>query len=103
MNNNPKKAQFFSFSAYLERALQLAEYHKDENGVVVAQVPNFPVFFSQGENFEEARENLKDAIEGNLVLALQFGFDIPRIEGVEMKEVDHEISPRLYPIPLPPR
>lgn len=30
------------------------------------------------DNFEEARDNLRDAIEGNLVVALQLGFEIPQ-------------------------
>jgi predicted RNase H-like HicB family nuclease len=84
-----KKAKSFSLSAYIEQALKMAEYERDENGVVVASVPNISGFFSQGENFEEARHNLQDAIEGNLLVALQLGFEIPQIAGVEMKDVDY--------------
>jgi predicted RNase H-like HicB family nuclease len=86
---NSPKAKSFSISAYVGQALKLAEYEKDENGVVVAHVPDASGFFSQGENFEEARVNLRDAIEGNLVIALQFGFDIPKIAGVDIKEVEY--------------
>ncbi len=89
MKTNLPKAKSFSISAYVEQALKLAEYEKDENGVVVASVPNASGFFSQGENFEEARVNLRDAIEGNLVVALQLGFEIPPIAGVDIKEVDY--------------
>jgi predicted RNase H-like HicB family nuclease len=89
MNTFSKKAKSFSLSAYIEQALKLAEYEKDEDGVIVAHVPGIPGFFSQGENFEEARVNLRDAIEGNLVVALQLGFEIPKIEGVDMKEIDY--------------
>ncbi len=89
MKTNPPKAKSFSISAYVEQALKLAEYEKDENGVVVASVPNVSGFFSQGENFEEARLNLRDAIEGNLVVALQLGFEIPPIAGVDIKEVEY--------------
>jgi predicted RNase H-like HicB family nuclease len=89
MNTFSKKARSFSLSAYLEQALKLAEYEKDENGVIVASVPNISGFFSQGENFEEARNNLRDAIEGNLLIALQLGFEIPAIEGVDIKEIDY--------------
>ncbi len=46
-------------------------------------------FFSQGDNFEEARDNLRDAIEGNLVVALQLGFEIPKLVGVEIKEFEY--------------
>ncbi len=44
MNNKTTKS--FSLSAYVEQALGLAEYEKDENGIIVAHVPNAPVFFS---------------------------------------------------------
>ncbi|RIK81343.1 hypothetical protein DCC62_02335 [candidate division KSB1 bacterium] len=75
---NNKRIKSFSLLAYVEQALKLAEYEKDENGIIVAHVPNVSGFFSQGDNFEEARDNLRDAIEGNLVVALQLGFEIPQ-------------------------
>lgn len=43
MNNKRTKA--FSLSTYVEQALRLAEYEKDENGTIVAHVPNVPGFF----------------------------------------------------------
>lgn len=89
MKTNSSKAKSFSISAYVEQALKQAEYEKDENGAVVASVPNIAGFYSQGENFEEARVNLRDAIEGNLVVALQLGFEIPPIAGVDIREVDY--------------
>lgn len=66
----------------MEASLQKAEYQKDENNVVIAKVPGASGFFAQGNTFEEARANLQDVIEGNVMLALQLGFEIPRIEGV---------------------
>lgn len=59
---------------YIQKALEKAEYSKDENGVVIAKIPGIEGFFAQGENFEEARNNLRDVIEGNIVVALQLGF-----------------------------
>jgi len=75
----------------VEAALQQAEYERDENQVVIAQVPGASGFFAQGESFEEARENLRDVIEGNVLLALQLGLDIPAIEGVTIEEQDVEV------------
>ncbi|MEK7727947.1 MAG: hypothetical protein AAB354_05995 [candidate division KSB1 bacterium] len=40
MKTNHKKAKSFSISVYVEQALRLAEYEKDENGLIVASVPN---------------------------------------------------------------
>ena len=86
------KAKVFSLSRYVEKCLQKAEYLKDENGVVIARVPDAPGFFAQGDSFEEARENLRDAIEGNVILALQLGFEIPHVEGIEIEERDVQTS-----------
>jgi predicted RNase H-like HicB family nuclease len=72
-----KKVRVFSLSRYTEKALEKAEYHTDENGVVIAKVAGASGFFAQGDTFEEARENLRDVIEGNVILALQLGLKIP--------------------------
>ena len=37
---------------------------KDEAGYYVAEVPALPGCFSQGKTFDEAVENIKEAIEG---------------------------------------
>lgn len=78
----------FSISDYVQAALKRARYEVDENDVVVAHVPNVSGFFSQGESFEEARDNLRDAIEGNVILALQLGLPIPPIEDVVIEVQD---------------
>lgn len=70
----------------MEQALKRAEYTRDENGVVIAKVPKASGFFAQGNSFEEARANLRDVIEGNVLLALQLGLEIPRMEGIEIQE-----------------
>jgi len=84
-----KKTRIFSVTAYAERALQRADYCRDENGVVIGKVPGAQGFYAQGANFEEARTNLRDVIEGNIVLALQLDLPIPEIEGVRVTEPAH--------------
>lgn len=79
-----RRVRVFSLSHYVEMALKRMEYYCDENGVVIAKVPGASGFFAQGDSFEDARENLRDAIEGNVLLALQLGFEIPKLEGVEI-------------------
>jgi len=82
------KVRFFALSRYVEAAIKQAEYERDENGMVVAQVPGADGFYAQGETFEEARENLREVIEGNIILALQLGWAIPAIEGMTIEERD---------------
>jgi predicted RNase H-like HicB family nuclease len=86
------KVKVFSISRYIEEALKRAEYKRDENGIVVARVPGASGFFSQGTTVEEARESLRDAIEGNVLLALQLGLEIPQLEGVEIEIKDVEVK-----------
>ncbi len=85
-----KKIRVFPISQYIAAALNLAEYERDENGVVIATVPNASGFFAQGGSFEEARQNLRDVIEGNISLALQLNLPLPPIEGIVIEEQDAE-------------
>jgi predicted RNase H-like HicB family nuclease len=80
------KLRIFSLRHYVEAALKQADFVRDEDGVVVARVPHAAGFFAQGDDRRQARENLRDVIEGNVLLALQLGLDIPHIAGVAMKE-----------------
>jgi predicted RNase H-like HicB family nuclease len=80
------KARIFSLIRYVEEALKRAEYARDEHGVVIAKVPRAAGFFAQGDNFEDARGNLREVIEGNVLLALQLGHKTPRVRGVEIQE-----------------
>jgi predicted RNase H-like HicB family nuclease len=82
------KIRAFSLLRYLDAALGLATYERDEDGIVIAEVPGMSGFFAQGETFEEARANLRDAIEGNVLLALQLGLPIPEVPGVTIEEQD---------------
>jgi len=89
MKMKTKKARVFSVTEYASRALEHAEYSRDEHGVVIGKVPGAQGFYAQGANFEEARANLRDVVEGNVVLALQLGLPIPEIEGVKISELVH--------------
>lgn len=57
-------------SNYIDMLMKKAIYTTDENGVIFAKVPWYQWFFSQGDNVEEARENLKDAIESVIMYKL---------------------------------
>ncbi|HAW58102.1 MAG TPA: hypothetical protein DCX03_03650 [Bacteroidales bacterium] len=82
------KVRTFSLQRYVEEALRRAEYDKDENGIVIAKVPDASGFFAQGDSVEEARENLKEVIEGNVLLALQLRLELPPLKGIDIEERD---------------
>ena len=86
------KVKIFSLARYMEIALRRAEYERDENGLVVANVDGLPESFTQGESHEKARSNLEEVIEGNILLALQLGWDVPPLAGVDIREQDVETN-----------
>lgn len=87
------KVRQFSLLSYIETALKQADYTRDEDGVIIAQVEGASGFFAEGDTFEEARANLRDVIEGNVMLALQLGWPIPTIQGIVIEEQDAEAIP----------
>jgi predicted RNase H-like HicB family nuclease len=82
------KVRQFSLRDYLRRALELAEYSRDEHGIMIAKVPGADGFYAQGNSVEEARAHLADVIEGNVLLALQLDLPVPGLPGVEIVEED---------------
>ena len=81
----PIRLQSFCLSEYVEAALAIAEYEPDGD-VIFAHVPGIEAsYFTQGEDYEDAKEMLADAIEGSVVFALQMGWEVPPIPGSKVK------------------
>ena len=80
----PKKLVVFSMSEYVRAALELARYERDENGGIVAEVPELNGALTQGETYEEARANLIEVIEEGIAIDLQTGYPIPELPSVAM-------------------
>lgn len=47
--------------------------YRDEDGMYIADCSNIPGCMSQGKTFEEAEENIKDAIRGCLEVREELG------------------------------
>ncbi len=92
-----RKVKFFAMSEYVDAAIKKAEYERDEQGVIVAQVPDADGFYAQGDNFEQARQNLREVIEGNVILALQLGWTIP---GGRHPKMIHIAKRQIVPVPM---
>src|SRR5436853_4650463 len=74
-----------SLADYLAEILKNAVYEKGEQlDVIVAEAPDLPGCLTQGATFEEARENLVDAIEVWLMSGLRSGEDPPVVNGCRL-------------------
>ena len=79
------KERLVTLREYVQEALKNAVYEKGEVlDVIIAEVPDLPGCFVQGRNFEEAREDLIDAIELWVMSALMDGDEIPVINGCRL-------------------
>jgi len=82
----PKKSpRRGSLTDYVAEVLKNAVYEKGEQlDVIVAEAPDLPGCLTQGATFEEARENLVDAIEVWLMSGLSSGEDPPVVNGCRL-------------------
>jgi len=91
MNRQRAKAtQSVTLAEYIERAMRRARIIQDETGYT-ATVPFLRGCISCGRTEQEARENLKEAIEAWLLTGLRFGDPIPSVgNAVLVYTVDEE-------------
>src|SRR5271167_4161244 len=74
-----------SLADYIGEVLKNAVYEKGEQlDVIVAESPDLPGCLTQGATFEEARDNLVDAIEVWLMSGLRNGEDPPVVNGCRL-------------------
>lgn len=77
--------RYVGFKDYVREILKTAEYKRDtELDCVVAIAPALKGCMTQGDNFEEARDNLIDAIELWITVALKDGEDAPIINNTQL-------------------
>ena len=80
-----KSSRAVSLRHFVAEVLKNAVYEKGEVlDVVVAEAPDLPGCLTQGETWEEARENLIDAIEVWLMSGLRTGQDPPAVNGCRL-------------------
>ncbi|RLB30723.1 MAG: type II toxin-antitoxin system HicB family antitoxin [Deltaproteobacteria bacterium] len=69
------------------------KYKRDSKiGCVVAIAPVLPGCMTQGDNFEEARDNLIDAIELWITVGLREGEEMPLINGARLVTATERIE-----------
>ncbi len=80
-----KTPRLATLPEYIGEVLKNAVYEKGEQlDVIVAEAPDLPGCVTQGDNFEEARENLIDAIEVWVMSGLRCGEDPPVVNGCRL-------------------
>jgi len=63
----------------------LVSLYQDEDGFWVVECPALPGCLSQGKTREEALANIREAIEGCLIVRAERGMPMPAIETYEVQ------------------
>jgi predicted RNase H-like HicB family nuclease len=73
---------------YVEEALRRARYDKiEDEEPYYGEVGDLQGVWATGKTLEECRSNLKEVIEGWILLSIKRGFEIPALGKNEIKEV----------------
>ena len=75
---------------YIEEALRRARYEliDDPETPYYGEVPELPGVWASGETLEVCRYELKDVIEGWILVSVKRSLPIPPLGSLEIREVD---------------
>ncbi|MDI6891302.1 MAG: type II toxin-antitoxin system HicB family antitoxin [Thermodesulfovibrionales bacterium] len=78
---------------YIEEALKKARYEIiDDEEPYYGEIDELKGVWSSGKTLEECRNNLKEVIEGWILLSIKKGLPIPKIGDFEIKEIQEAIA-----------
>lgn len=69
---------------YIVAAMERAEFKTLEDGTIFGEIPQVRGVWSNADSVEEAREELREVLEGWIILALSRNIPIPPVGGVEI-------------------
>jgi predicted RNase H-like HicB family nuclease len=72
---------------YIEKALEHAHYELiDDEEPYYGEIKLLQGVYATGKTLEECRKNLKEVVEGWLIISLKKGLPIPKIETLEISD-----------------
>lgn len=78
---------------YVEEALRRARYEIiDDEEPYYGEIEELRGIWATGKTLEECRNNLKDVIEGWILLSIKKGLPIPKLGDFEIKEIQEAIA-----------
>lgn len=69
---------------YMQAAMQQAHYEILEDGSFYGEIPDFQGIYANADTLESCREELREVLEGWIVLGLRLGHSLPIINGIRL-------------------
>ena len=75
---------------YIDEALRRARYEliEDEETPYYGEVPELPGVWASGRTLEGCRRELKEVVEGWILVSVRRSLDLPRLGSAEIREID---------------
>ncbi len=78
---------------YIEEALRRAHYEIiDDEEPYYGEVGGLKGVWATGKTLEECRNNLKDVIEGWILVSIKKGLTVPALGGIQIKEIEESAA-----------
>ena len=73
---------------YIQESLNRARYEIiDDEDPYYGEIAELPGVWAAGKSLEECRNNLREAVEGWILLSVRKGLPIPRLGNCEIKDI----------------
>lgn len=69
---------------YIEKAMERAVYEKLENGTFGGRIPSCPGVTATGKTLSRCQKELREVLDGWLIVRLRHGDRIPSIAGINL-------------------
>ncbi len=69
---------------YIHAAMGRATYEILSDGTFYGEIPGFQGVYANAETLETCREQLREVLEGWIVLGLRLGHTLPEVDGLEL-------------------
>jgi len=79
----------FSLTAYIEAALELAQYDKLEDGSFAGEIPKLPGVIAFGKTLRGCEMELRSTLEDWILVGLRLGHSLPRLAGIDLNRRGH--------------
>lgn len=74
---------------YVQAAMRHAHYELMENGRFFGRIPPCQGAWGEGATLEECREDLREALEGWIMVGLRHGDSFEVIDGIDLNVKEH--------------
>jgi len=69
---------------YIQAAMRRARYEILEDSTYYGEMPGFQGVYANAGTLEDCREQLREVLEGWLVLGLRLGHSLPVVDGISL-------------------